>query len=339
MSDIKLNIFDGFPDGLEKLTAENIKSYFDSPSLVFVKGKLDKPVFLSTLLHGNELSGLEVLKKIFKYSQEHILARDLIVFIGNVDACEKNQRFLDGQRDYNRIWSEGESPEHRLAKKVKEIVSDRKPFACIDIHNNTGLNPLYACINALHNEYQYLASLFSRAIVYFQNPSTALSVAFSQICPSVTVECGQSLDMAGVEKSYQFVLDTLNHSDLHHDSSKLDIKLYHTVVQVKIDENQEYDFFPNLEKLTFVDKFEQLNFTPLEPGFVFATVNSPNVKLSLFDDDGVDLFNDYLELVDGQLLLKRPVTPSMLTMNRSVIRKDCLGYFMEEVKKISSLIE
>jgi hypothetical protein len=80
------------------------------------------------------------------------LHRSLLLFVGNVAAAAANVRTLPGQADYNRIWPgtpTPDIPEAHMARWVFDYAASRRPFAGIDIHNNTGLNPHYACITRL----------------------------------------------------------------------------------------------------------------------------------------------------------------------------------------------
>jgi hypothetical protein len=63
---------------------------------------------------------------------------------------------LPGQPDYNRIWPGGEaddSPEARMMAEVVAVLHKRGLFASVDVHNNTGLNPHYACINRVDDRF------------------------------------------------------------------------------------------------------------------------------------------------------------------------------------------
>jgi hypothetical protein len=51
--------------------------------------------------------------------------------------------------------------------------------------------------------------------------------------------------------------------------------------------------------------------------------------LLVLDEEGRDVSGDYFEIRGGELRTRRPVTPSMLTLNEQVIRQDCLCYLME----------
>ena len=47
------------------------------------------------------------------------------------------------------------------------------------------------------------------------------------------------------------------------------------------------------------------------------------------DERGEDVARHYFHVKDGELRLKVPGMPSMLTLNEAVIRQDCLCYLME----------
>ncbi len=174
-----LNELDHIPEGLLSLPASRLHELLDGPTLIHLEGRDPTPVFISALLHGNEDSGWEAMRALLLQYQNSPLPRSLSLFIGNVAAAKDAARHLEGQHDYNRIWSRGESTEHQMAAKIVEIMQQRKLFASIDIHNNTGLNPHYACVNALEPKFFHLATLFSRTVVYFIQPAEVQSIAFS----------------------------------------------------------------------------------------------------------------------------------------------------------------
>lgn len=139
--------------------------------MIHLEGKRKEPLFVSTCLHGNEDVGFETLKKLQIYLKSHLLPRSLSLFIGNVEAASLGLRRKDQQKDYNRIWCNDPSPEGLMATEITEIMKNKNVFASIDLHNNTGKNPLYACINKLDRPFLHLASLFSNNIVFLTTPT------------------------------------------------------------------------------------------------------------------------------------------------------------------------
>ncbi len=52
------------------------------------------------------------------------------------------------------------------------------------------------------------------------------------------------------------------------------------------------------------------------------------MPLTVVDEQDRNLTDHFLERRGDSILLKRDVTPAMLTRDHAVIRQDCLGYLM-----------
>jgi len=171
-----LNILDKIPDRLLELEAKELHTVLSGPTLIHLDGRRNEPLFVSVLLHGNEDTGWLAVRELLKRYQDRELPRSLSIFIGNVKAARFYERFMDGQPDYNRIWSDSEQihdlPERAMVRQVVATMKARKVFASIDIHNNTGLNPHYACVRVLDQAHLHLATLFGRTVVYFLTPAS-----------------------------------------------------------------------------------------------------------------------------------------------------------------------
>ena len=155
--------YDYLPAGLLDKVAGELHELLNGPTLIHLPGERPEPLFVSVLLHGNEDTGWEALKTVLRKYQNQHLPRALSFFIGNVAAARYGQRHLPLQADYNRIWKgEGDGPEDVMVRQVLERMQELGVFACIDIHNNTGRNPHYACVNQLEHGFFHLARLFSR---------------------------------------------------------------------------------------------------------------------------------------------------------------------------------
>jgi len=53
--------------------------------------------------------------------------------------------------------------------------------------------------------------------------------------------------------------------------------------------------------------------------------------LDVYDDNGEAVHDYYFAVEDGALVTKRPLMPSMFTLDKTIIRQDCLGYLMERL--------
>lgn len=321
------------PDDMLAAPAAILTQFLPGPALIHLPGRRPQPVFVSVLLHGNEDTGWEAVKGILQKYPDG-LPRALSIFIGNVSAAEQGVRRLDGQWDYNRIWDAGDSVEHQVAQQVLAEMRSREPFVAIDIHNNTGLNPHYACINRLANEFLQLAALFGRTVVYFTRPDSVLSMAFSHICPAVTVECGKPGQASGIEHAMEYIDACLHMEHLpEHTIAPHDLDLFHTVATVKIPETVDFGFGEQVHDMMFSTDMERFNFRELAVGARFGvrTRLDEHNKLQVTDERGIDVSDSYFNYQGADILLAKSVMPSMLTLDERVIRQDCLCYLMERV--------
>ena len=226
--------------------------------------------------------------------------------------------------------------EHLMAEQIVTTMRARKPFASIDIHNNTGINPHYGCVNSIDNQFLWLATHFSRTVVYFIRPKGVQTGAFAEFCPAVTVECGQPGQRYGVEHAAEF-LNALIHLAVLPDKPvpAHDIDVFHTVAIVKVPEAISFGFTAGESdcQIQFIHDLDHMNFRELSPRTILADLkdDSESIRLEVIDDDGQDRWDDFFEIRDEQLCTVQPVMPSMLTLDERVIRQDCLCYLMERM--------
>lgn len=331
-----LNRLDQLPPGFLQANASDLQDLLGGPTLIHFKGRRPEPLFVSILLHGNENTGLNAMQRVLSQYHTKPLPRSLSLFIGNVAAARSGVRRLDNQPDYNRVWPGCEPqglPEELMMAQVVEEMRIRKVFASIDIHNNTGLNPHYACINRLDQRFFQLANLFSRIAVYFVRPVGIQAMAFADLCPSVTVECGKIGSLASDDHAANFVEAALHLDHFpSHPVNRHDIDLYRTVALVKVPETTHFTFDKGTADIVFETDLDHLNFTELHAGTSFGQV-APNCAMPLqaFADNGEEVAAQYFEIRDGELLTRQAFMPAMLTRNERIIRQDCLCYLMERM--------
>ncbi len=326
------------PAGLLETAPHDLASLLGGPTLIHLVGNREPALFVSVLLHGNEPVGWNALRSLLIGYRKRFgtlrLPRTLSLFIGNVAAAAAGVRRLPGQPDYNRIWPGAEShptPEHAMMRRIVTIMRRRGIFASVDIHSNTGYNPHYGCVNVLDNRYLHLATLFSRTLVYFTRPRGVQSIAMSRLGPAVTLECGKVGEKHGVDHARNYLDACLHLSALpQHPVASGDIDLFHTVAQVKLPEGVSFGFPPGQADILLSPELERFNFRELPCGTAFGRVNAPNgVRLEARDEQGRDVAERYFYIAHGELRLKLPVMPAMLTRNEAAIRQDCLCYLME----------
>jgi hypothetical protein len=264
------------------------------------------------------------------------LPRALSIFIGNVAAARNGLRRLPDQPDFNRAWpgsEEPDSPVRRMLARVVDEMRARDVYASIDLHNNTGLNPHYCCVNRLDHRYLQLATLFGRTVVYFVRPLGVQSMAFAGLCPSVTAECGRVGDTRGVTHARDYLDACLHLSEIPtHPVAAHDIDLFRTVATVSVPDDIVFGFGAGAADLNLDEDIDMLNFRELTPGTVFARLGDvAREPLTVRDAHGAAAFSEFFYIENRELRLRRAIMPSMLTRNARVIRQDCLCYFMERL--------
>jgi len=329
-----LRQYHALPDGLLTATAAQLADLLGGPSLIHLAGRRQQPLFVSLLLHANEITGLLAMQALLRQYQGKELPRALSFFIGNVEAARDGLRRLAGQPDYNRVWPGCElpdSPEKRMMAEVFDIMRARHPFASIDVHNNTGINPHYACINRIDNRFMHLGSLFSRTLVYFIRPLGVQSMAFGQFCPSITVECGKVGQVAGERHAQEFLDACLHLSEIpDHPVAAHDIDLFHTVATVRVPRAYSFGFGNKPVDICFIDDIDHLNFRELPPGTTLAYLDGvEQLPLEATDEQGREVAGQFFTVEGDVLRTTRALMPSMFTLDERVVRQDCLGYLME----------
>ncbi|MCP4388111.1 MAG: peptidase M14 [Gammaproteobacteria bacterium] len=328
----KFDRLHGLPDGFFDISTANIRSLFPNPTLIQLDGKDSSFLFISILLHGNEYTGLEVMQKVLA-DYAHDLPRSILLFVGNVRAAEANRRFLPGQVDYNRCWPGTDlepSPTSGMMQRVVEIAHGLPLFAAIDIHNNTGKNPHYACITDPSIENQNLAARFNRVGMVF-NHYGVCTMAFNDICPAATLECGKPGDPEGITHARRFVEDMLALDELpHKQPTRHALHLVESHLTLNIPDNVSFDFDTDADvDLCFEPDFEDRNFTLFDPHQVFGYTRIER-PLSITDTAGHDVTDDIMRVEAGKIYLNNTMMPAMITQDKLVVRQDCLCHLLQD---------
>ncbi len=327
------SIIDHLPDGFFDAEINNIRSVFPQPTLVQLTGDKPETLFVSILLHGNEYSGLKSLQLLLQKYQDH-LPRSLSFFVGNVEAAEANMRVLVGQTDFNRCWPGTEMEPNtatRMMQQVVEALTTGPLFAAIDLHNNNGINPHYAGMTDVTDENQYLAAMFNHIALFFEMPKGVSTMAFNGVCPALTLECGRPGDEFGIQHATE-LLDALLHLD-HFPQRPVamhDLQLVQSQVTLNIPDDVSFEFNLSAQAdLTFEQGFDRRNFTEIKTTDVFAYTRIDR-PLLITNRQGKDVTDDIIRIENGKVFLNKVFMPSMITMDKYVVRQDCLCYLMSD---------
>ncbi len=329
-----LHELDRLPPELTTVSARDLHRVLPGPTLIHLPGVMREPVFVSALLHGNEDAGLLALQSVLSSHAGRVLPRALSIFIGNVQAAEANVRRLDHQPDFNRIWSSAQpqTEYERMAATVVQIMRRRGVHVTLDLHNNSGRNPLYSCVNATDAQHLRLAGLFSPLAVLLHSRSS-LGAAFTPICPTVSCECGEIGNAGGVLRAAALIEQCLTSSRAHReaiDASAVDV--FQVFAVLKVAESLTLGCDDDGADICLVSDIEALNFRALAAGHVLATT------ASRLDIEPLQAFHPSGEAIEGLLVhdgakvrLAIDAVAAMLTRDVRAIRQDCLGYLMRRV--------
>jgi len=326
---------DNLPDGFTETSAGDLINILGGPTLIDLPGRRPEPLFASVLLHGNEDTGLLAAQEVLRRYREQELPRRLLLFVGNVAAAAAGVRTLDRQLDFNRAWPgtlQLDAPESALMRQAVDYVAARRPYASIDIHNNTGLNPHYACVNNFEAPYLHLARLFSRTVVHFTKPAGVQSAAMAEICPAVTVECGKAGEHAATAHAAEFLEACLMQSGFpEHAPVPADFDLMRTFAIVKAPAQATISFDGSDADLRFRDDIDHLNFFELEPGSPFGQARHGADARLIVEAEPDAPAGEYFTYDDGEIRLAKPAIPAMLTRDERAVRLDCLCYLMHRI--------
>lgn len=329
----KLVLMSSLPEGFYDLEISNILEIFPNPTLIYLSGDRESALFVSILLHGNEYSGLKSLQRVLlKYP--HRLPKSLYIFIGNVKAARLSQRVLTGQEDFNRCWPGTdieENPYTQLMQQVFDRVTRQPLFAAIDVHNNTGTNPHYACMTDVTQNNQYLAAMFNHIGLVFKQPKGVSTMAFDGICPAVTLECGKPGNEAGIQHAFELI-DAMLHLD-HFPQKPMaqqDQQLVISLATVKISPDITFEFHSSSDAdLWFDAEFEHKNFTEMGVQDIFAYTRV-EMPLIVYNQKGEEITDQILRQENGCIYLKKMFMPAMITADKDIVLQDCLCYLLEE---------
>lgn len=222
-----------------------------------------------------------------------------------------------------------------MARRVLDDVRDLRPLACLDIHNTSGNNPLYACVHRLDDRSLNLARAFSPTSVYVTHPPGLLGIACSTLAPALTLECGKPGHRDVNLRVSRFLSDCLQLETLAEPAaSHPDTRLLRPLATVRVPEEFSFSFDDQPHSaavdLCFRSDLDGYNFSTLPEGTAVARIRpGSGAHLQVLDAQGEDLSARYFRTENSALVTASDLIPTLLTQNSRIIRQDCLCYLME----------
>lgn len=287
---------------------------------------------VTTLLHGNEPSGLRALHRWLATGTTP--ATDLLLFFGAVDAALAApgfaHRFLPGARDLNRVWcAPFEGSEGRLAAQLLARLRARPPECLVDLHNNTGHNPAYGVTFRVGGPERNLVGRYASRIIHTPLRLGTIVEATCDDWPSVTVECGRSGDPAADELAFVGTRRILEVEDLELQASPPPLEVVVDPVRVRVRPGVALAFGdgPDGEGLVVSREIDRHNFDVVPAGTCIGWLSSgsdwPIEALAAGDRDRS---RELFAVEDGRLVTRIEMVPVMMTTHRENALADCLFY-------------
>lgn len=287
---------------------------------------------VSTLLHGNEPSGLRAVHAYLRSGA--VPAVDTIFFIGAVDAALAAPGFahrqLPGARDLNRCFlAPPPGREGRLAREALALLRAAAPEALVDLHNNTGHNPPYGVGPRAGPLERRLVSLFGRRFVASDLALGALVEATASHFPSVTIECGRAGDAAADRVARDGLARLLEAEDLAGLACP-PLELYGDPLRVRMRAGARLAVAARPQAgadLTLDGEVDRHNFERLAAGHCLGWVREgAGLPVEARDAIGRERSADLFEVGGGELRTRCPLVPIMMTTDPAIAAQDCLFY-------------
>ena len=311
---MKLRVETALPSALTELPANRLADMLDGPTLFDLRRAGEPPLFVSVLVHGNETSGWEAVRRL----RRELAACSVLLFVGNVEAARAGARTLPTRPDFNRVWEGGEWPEARVADQVAQHVAAAKPRLAVDIHNNTGRNPPYSVVARQDAATLAAARAFAPRALLATQPSGFQTGRFARFCTAITIEVGTPDDPSSVDRAAAFLRRALHPPP----PARRDVlALFETVARVTLSDDA-----------VIVPDTQRFNFRTAPAGAVLVKHGAVAAHAA----DGTNLDEVYFGHENGGTVLKRPSVIAMYTGDLNAARQDCLCYLLEPAEPASA---
>jgi hypothetical protein len=311
--------------------------FLGGPTLLRLAGRDHSRVrVVSTLLHGNEPSGLRAVLRFLRST--NMPATDVLFFIGAVGTALVEPGFahrsLPGEIDANRCWlPPWKGPQGEVARVVLERVMAASPECLVDLHNNTGHNPAYGVAFRVGHAELSLVSLFADRIVHTPIELGTLVEATVPSFPSVTIECGRAGDAAADDAAWRGLRRYLDWDQIDFARPLVPLLLLEDPVRVCVRPGVELAFGDALDTqaaITISKNIDRHNFETLAAGSPIGWLGSGvEWPIEAIGHDGIECSKSLFEMADGVLQTRRDFIPIMMTTDRVIAKSDCLFYAVQ----------
>lgn len=290
---------------------------------------------VSTLIHGNEPSGLRALYKYLLSRQ--VPAVNTLCFVSAVSAARLppfySHRYLPSGRDLNRCFAPPYSTqEGHLAQAILERLESAQPEALIDLHNTSAKGPPLAMATFLDERHYMLASLFSNSLVHNDLLLNALDEIAGKTIPTVLIECGAYSDPEADVVAYTGLQRYMQERNLFTATPCRQVELIEHQLRLEVipDISIRYTSTPQENTdLTLLPDIDRYNYQNMQPGNQLGWAGKQGLGIfRVRGAEGTLPVEDFFTLDGDRLLSKCGLRVFMATLKPEVVQSDCLFYFV-----------
>ncbi len=313
------------------------------PTLIRLQGSdTTRHRAFTTLLHGNEPSGLQAT---IKYLQSNLIPAvntDIIIAAVKTALTEPHfqYRMLPEKRDLNRCFKPPfEGIEGQLAGAILEFIRGSKPECLIDMHNTSGSGPSFAVAIANDADHRALTSLWTNDLIMTDLRLGAIMELSEAEVPTVTIECGGANDKTslmiagkGLHRYFQNenVLAVAGNEygvACYRNPIRMELKRGYSLAYEEVSANRKPDCSNDV---TLAADADRLNYGSIPSGEPIVWLGSQGTDaLTAKDHRGVERLHDHFIVSGNQLVARRPLKLFMVTTNKTIGQNDCLFYFID----------
>lgn len=290
---------------------------------------------VSTLLHGNEPSGVRALHRWIREGQQPQV--NLLCFIGSIEAALTapwfSHRSTPGGKDLNRCFrAPFEGVEGTIAQAMLQELHQAQPEALIDIHNTSGRSPAYG-VSTLNREIQEtLTSVFCDHLVVTDLRLGTLMEATEYDWPTLTIEAGGAKDPQADELAFRGLTRYALAKNFSEFSSKVTVLLHPIRVELQKDATVAYAHGPVPDvDLTLPPNVDRLNFGLWSSQEILGWVGPRGLDVLWAKNAiGQNLSPAMFTVQNGELRLAHPSRLMMVTTTADIAQSDCLFYILPD---------
>jgi hypothetical protein len=309
----------------------------EAPTIIDIVGKdTSRCRVVTTLLHGNEPSGLIAMHKWLSTEGDLTLPQTNMRFIiCSVEAAKLipkfSHRYLNNGLDINRCFGQEHTQEYyQRAKLIEQAIEDVSPELVVDLHNTSGSGPAFAVCTKITDNALSVISLFCQSVILSGIKLGALMEQDFN-CPVITVECGGAQDEQAHQVAFQGIKQLAELKEIYQE--KPEVNIIRQPLRLKLKPEVCLSYGLSMEYNTGVSliaSIEKTNFDGAIKGQSLGWLDGLGLaNFDLIDDKNNNVIDDYFIAQGNQFICKQDMSIFMATSNKDIAKADCLFYIVK----------